>query len=74
MPPHALTEIRNTLVHPEHKKRGQFRKAYFEAWNLGLWYLEMSILAVCKYQGTYGNRLKSGRYIGQVEEVPWNKS
>lgn len=68
--PHALTEIRNSLVHPEHKKRGQLSSAYYEAWNLGLWYLEMGILAICGYEGTYGNRLKQ-RWVGQVENVPW---
>lgn len=68
--PHALTEIRNSLVHPEHKKRGQLSSAYYEAWNLGLWYLEMGILASCGYKGTYGNRLKQ-RWVGQVENVPW---
>ena len=52
--PHALTEIRNSLVHPEHKKRGQLNSAYFEAWNLGLWYLEMGLLALFGYRGTYG--------------------
>lgn len=69
--PHALTEIRNSLIHPEHKKRGQFDSAYFEAWNLGLWYLEMGILAICRYNGAYGNRLKLDRR-GQVENVPWS--
>lgn len=68
--PHALTEIRNSLVHPEHKSRGQFKTAYHEAWNLGLWYLEMTILAICGYSGTYGNRLKQ-RWVGQTEDVPW---
>ena len=68
--PHALSEIRNSLVHPEHKRRGQFKSAYYEAWNLGLWYLEMGILAICGYVETYGNRLKQ-RWVGQVENVPW---
>lgn len=68
--PHALTELRNSFVHPEHKNRGRFHTAYFEAWNLGLWYLEMGILAICGYSGNYGNRLKQ-RWIGQVENVPW---
>lgn len=68
--PHALTEIRNTLVHPEHKRRGQLDAAYYEAWNLGLWYLEMGLLAICGYSGTYGNRLKQ-KWVGQVEKVPW---
>ena len=70
--PHSLTEIRNSLVHPEHKHRRQFGNVYHEAWNLGLWYLEMSVLAVCDYCGTYGSRLKR-RFIGQIEDVPWKK-
>ena len=70
--PHALTEIRNSLVHPEHKRRDQFRSVYYEAWNLSLWYLEMTILAICGYSGTYSNRLKL-HWVGQVEDVPWKK-
>ena len=70
--PHALTEIRNSLVHPEHKKRGQLESVYYEAWNLGLWYLEMGLLAICNYTGNYGNRLKQ-RWVGQIEDVPWAK-
>lgn len=69
--PHALTEIRNSLVHPEHKKHGHLNAAHYEAWNLMLWYLEMALLAICGYSGTYGNRLKQ-RWIGQVEDVPWH--
>ena len=69
--PHALTEIRNSLVHPEHKRRGQLGRVQFEAWNLGLWYLEMSILAICGYSGTYGDR-RVKRWVGEVENVPWN--
>ena len=70
--PHALTEVRNSLVHPEHKKRGQLSASYYEAWNLGLWYLEMGLLAICGYSGIYGNRLKQ-RWVGQVEDVPWKR-
>ena len=67
--PRALTEVRNSLVHPG-KSHRKFKKAHFEAWNLGLWYLEMSILAVCGYSGTYCNRLKH-RSAEQIENVPW---
>jgi len=70
--PHAMTEVRNTLVHPEHKQRGQFRSAIYETWNLGLWYLELSLLRICGYSGTYSNRLVS-EWVGQVEDVPWKK-
>lgn len=68
--PHALTEIRNSLVHPEHKNRDKVKGVYVEAWNLGQWFLEMSILGICGYKGVYGNRLKN-RYVGEVEDVPW---
>lgn len=71
--PHALTEIRNSLVHPKHKRRGQFSNAYFEAWNLGLWYLEMGLLSICGHSGTYGNHLITSRWAGQVEDIPWKK-
>lgn len=69
--PHGLTEIRNSLVHSDHKKSGQFDTAYYEAWNLGLWYLEMGLLAICKYDQIYGNRLKQ-RWVGQTEKTPWS--
>jgi hypothetical protein len=61
------------LIHSEHRQSGQFSDAYYDAWNLGLWYLEMSILAICGYYGTYGNRLKQ-RHVGEVENVPWEDS
>ncbi|MDR1959071.1 MAG: hypothetical protein LBQ54_08515 [Planctomycetaceae bacterium] len=69
--PHALTEIRNSLVHPVHKNRKKFnRQLLMEAWKLSLWYLELGILAVCGYTRTYGNRLKNDP-IGTVDKVPW---
>ncbi len=68
--PHALTEVRNSLVHPEHKHRHQFNSAFYEAWNLGLWYLELSILRICGYSGSYSNRLIN-KHVGTVEDVPW---
>ena len=68
--PHALTEIRNSLVHPEHKHQGKYDRAIFDAWNLSLWYLELSILKLCGYHGTYSNRLKTPKWAGEVEDVP----
>ena len=71
---HALTEVRNSLVHPEHKRRSQVDSAFYEAWNLGLWYLELSILRICGYSGSYSNRLVSNKWVGTVEDVPWASS
>lgn len=63
--PHAITEIRNHLVHPDSKRPAE--GCYFDAWKLSLWYLELSMLAVCGFHGSYRNRLRQGR----VEHVPW---
>jgi hypothetical protein len=68
--PHALTEIRNAIIHPDHKRHGQDANTYFEAWNLGLWYLELALLRICGYSGSYHNRLVMTP-VGQVEDVPW---
>jgi hypothetical protein len=67
--PHALTDIRNALVHPDNNKR--VHDCFVDAWRLGLWYLELSILALCDYTGGYQNRL-SPSYPGQVRKVPWS--
>ncbi len=72
--PHALTVIRNSLVHPEHKHENEFRDVYREAWSLGLWYLELAILRICHYNGTYFNRLSDNQWVGNVEDVPWRNS
>lgn len=72
--PQAITEIRNPLTHPTPKNRERFRNyspaARTEAWNLALWFLEMCLLRMCDYNGTYGCRLAM-RYLGNVDPVPW---
>jgi hypothetical protein len=71
--PHAITEIRNSLVHPDHKREKELSPLYFETWKLGLWYLELAILRLCDYNGTYFNRTAQNLVIGAVENVPWSK-
>lgn len=68
--PHAMTDIRNELVHPVSKK--QVASCFFEAWKLSLWYLELSVLALCGYDDTYVNRL-TATYVTDSENVPWGK-
>lgn len=71
--PHALTEMRNYLVHPKNKYHPEkLGSAIYDAWNLGLWYLELSLLKLCGYSETYCNRL-TAKWVGGVEEVPWKK-
>jgi hypothetical protein len=67
--PHALTEIRNDLVHPESKFANGTADPLLQAWNLGLWYLELCILKICGYTEKYRNRL-TAKYAGQVEPMP----
>jgi hypothetical protein len=73
--PQAFTEVRNALVHATPAKRAKLGGinggAWHDVWNLGMWYTELTLLRVLGYNGTYGNRLRSGRWAGQVEPVPW---
>ena len=68
--PHALVELRNNIVHPEKKYGDITVRAYYEAWNLAQWYVELSFLKKCGFAGKYGNRLTQ-KWRGQVEPVPW---
>lgn len=70
--PSTFTNIRNRIVHPGKKKGGidPQKAPLFECWNLGLWYLELLLLHIFEYQGKYANRLKLGRWAGEVEELP----
>lgn len=68
--PHAIAEIRNALVHPD-KGGGALPLArYVDAWRLATWYLEMTILALCSYRGTYWSRKTSERDV----KVPWART
>lgn len=68
--PHAMTDIRNELVHPVSKKR--VADCFLDAWRLSLWYLELSVLALCGYDDTYTSRLTT-KYVTKSEKVPWGK-
>ncbi|QXL85212.1 hypothetical protein [Comamonas sp. NLF-1-9] len=68
--PHAITDIRNSLVHPVSKKK--LHDCHVDAWKLSLWYLELSVLALCGYDGTYVSRL-TAKYVTDSANVPWGK-
>lgn len=67
---HALTTIRNQLVHSG-MKRNLRPGAEFDAWNLSQWYVEMCMLRLMGYRGRYANRLKLNKWAGETEPVPW---
>jgi hypothetical protein len=71
--PQALVAIRNQLVHPA-KKRGKAVQArhypYYETWLLGQRLLELCILRLCRYDGTYMDRTETRGFPDPVP-VPW---
>jgi hypothetical protein len=70
--PHAITAIRNDIVHGK-KKYDVSWEIMNDAANLGLWYLEMVFLAKAGYHGKYQNRLIRPRQYGEMEPVPWSQ-
>lgn len=66
--PHALVEVRNEVVHPSQKYGRLSSRAYYEAWNLGQWYLELMLLSQFEARGEYGNRLTQ-KWVGEVERL-----
>ena len=66
--PRALVEVRNSIAHPRRNIRRLDSKAYYEAWNLGQWYLELALLKSFGYEGKYGNGLIP-RFVGEVEPL-----
>ena len=43
-------------------------RAYYEAWNLGQWYLELMFLSRFNSRGDFGNRLTQ-KWVGEVEPL-----
>jgi hypothetical protein len=66
---HAITGIRNSLVHPG--SQAELRDPCYEAYKLSLWYLDLTLLHLCAHNGNYANRLVPGRAVGTVARVPW---
>ena len=66
---HAITTIRNQLVHSK-RKRELKPNAEFNAWNLSQWYVEMCLLRLMHYKGQYANRLRLDKWAGETEPVP----
>lgn len=75
--PEIFTIIRNALVHGQEKKRRDLRDitvlAKYEALELGLWYLELSLLYILDYKGKYSNRTLKNGWFGAGDTLPWAK-
>ena len=68
--PHTLVMMRNNLIHSQMKFETPRGDIYFQARELGLWYVELLLLRIFDYRGNHGNRL-SQEWRGEVELVPW---
>ena len=69
--PHALVEIRNSIVHPDRKIQLHSIDEYHEAKQLGTWYVELILLNMFGYTGEYACRLSEVQMAGDTELVPW---
>jgi len=66
----AITDLRNGLVHPG-TERSIPDGAYVDAWRLSQWYIELALLRLCSYSGSYSNRLRR-KGAWEIEPVPWS--
>ena len=77
--PDAIVQIRNAIVHSQEEKRKKLSsispRAKFEALQLCLWYIELSLLKVLGYDNKYYNRTSSELVRVKAEELmPWINS
>jgi hypothetical protein len=66
--PQSLTKVRNALVHPS---KGSETGLAFEASQLGMWYLELTLLFLFEYRGRMVNRTVFRSPWWEQELVPW---
>jgi len=73
--PEAFTKIRNALVHGQESKRSELRglelMAKYQALQLGIWYVELSLLFILGYKGKYRNRTSGKLWKDTGTLVPW---
>jgi len=71
--PEAIVYIRNAIVHSQVEKRKKLSAihglAIFEALQVYLWYIELSLLRILDYKGEYSNRCTN--IYKKKEFVPW---
>ena len=76
--PDAVVQIRNAIVHSQQEKRKKLTSihhmAIFEALQISVWYVEMTLLCILGYEERYFNRCSGSPYAYQAQEiVPWKK-
>jgi hypothetical protein len=72
--PGVLWSVRHDLIHPpNHAGTPAWPSSdeLRESWQLGGWYLELALLWLLGYRGSYGSRLRLDRWAYEIEAVPW---
>lgn len=69
--PHTLVELRNSWIHPDSDYSSGSVETYYQAKQLGLWYVELLLLKRFNYTGEYASRLTDVQEPGDTESVPW---
>jgi len=77
--PEAAVYIRNAIVHSQEEKRKKLSQihymAKYEALQLYIWYIELSLLRILDYNDKYYNRCFKEMYSSKAEKyVPWSKN
>jgi len=74
--PSVVVQIRNAIVHSQIEKRNKITalslQTKYQAQQLCIWYIEMSLLYILDYKGKYYNRCSKELYPKKREiDVPW---
>ena len=76
--PDSIVYIRNAIVHSQEDKRRKLssinEKAKYEALQIYLLYIELSLLCILDFNGQFNNRCSNEIYSARSEQqVPWKK-
>jgi hypothetical protein len=74
--PDAVVQIRNAIVHSQQEKRKKLSsihsRAKYEALQLCIWYIELSLLKILGYNQKYYNRTSNEMVrVKSEEDLPW---
>lgn len=76
--PEIFVQIRNAIVHSQSEQRKKIAKipdmVKYESLQLGIMYVELSLLKILNYQGKFHNRCSGIFHNGGERLVPWSKN
>jgi hypothetical protein len=75
--PEAIVQIRNAIVHSQQEKRKKLDsihyKAKYEALQLSIWYIEMTLLKILGFNDRFFDRCSKKGFAREAERyVPWS--